>query len=358
MTEDAEYAGWRFWRSVPEARHGIEIERFVAVGAGTSRRFKTASPGHCSVFLERRNPSKAVKVDDELARADAGGGGGGSGGNNDGANVATSDWRRTSRPNRVGRLLCDASPTGDAPSAGPEDERPLGGVLPVPSMGNKSSSHHADKRAKGSLDALSETPKGSPGLFRLGRDAKGKGVKRTPQPVRKTVDDASAAVTVKATDTPERRPESSPESSISGSVYVDSVSHLPTPAEDDARDAEHPTDDVVALQDSPSNTSDNTVFGDDDDDFLGSCLDAVASQAGQTVPATSHRTPVRVRSFSEAETTSHFATPSCTSLGRGDFASRPIPNSDGTLHMGAAASTPTFTLTQHRKVVRTLARVG
>ncbi|CAN7939915.1 unnamed protein product, partial [Ixodes hexagonus] len=140
--------------------------------------------------------------------------------------------------------------------------------------------------------------------------------------------------------------ESSPESSVSGSVYVDTVSHLPTPADDDDDGTATTTTttaadpDTVTLQDSPSNVSDSTVFGDEDYRFPapGAVTDA-GPQMGtySTLPCRGGHSSARVRSFSEAESSSAMThrAPSCTSLGRGDVG---VP-------------TPTFTLTQHRKVV-------
>lgn len=360
MSQDfPEYGEWLFWRVPPHAAtaaQGIEIERFAA--ATVERCRLKAAPVHCSVFLEKPPsidnathqqgiPIDADVFDDRSHDEDASSEQRRSAGAWNAS--ATQNWREAARPNRVGRLLRDVSLPSAVSSATFDEtvsdvERPVGDA----SMGNRGSSQQgADgKRAKGSsTDALaSETPRGSPGLFRLvGRDAKGK-VKKTPQTARKNAPESVAAAPADAAEassqkTPapaqpsaEKRSESSPESS--GSVYVDTVSHLPTPAEDDTGAATADPDSVT-LQDSPSNVSDSTVFGDEDGRFGASGVDAPVGPYS-TLPCRGGS--ARVRSFSEAESTAQRA-PSCTSLGRGDVG----------LHSGAA--TPTFTLTQHRKVV-------
>lgn len=161
MTDErSEFAEWRFWRfpppSVQYQRYGDEIERFAAAetaaGAGGARRAfaspeydqqrrpaRLATPERRLIFLEKRLPvaaditrngvddhsdrtttpaSRAVRraADDavaELLPAERG---------HDGSVAAVSaagDWRTISKPNRVGRLLRDAS-AGEAAAAAPD----------------------------------------------------------------------------------------------------------------------------------------------------------------------------------------------------------------------------------------------
>lgn len=316
-----------------------------------------------------------------------------------------SHWRRIVKPDRVGRLLrVAASAAGDASAAegggcdhddahaSVAPSSPLKAAATAPegdTMGNKSSSSSsADKRVKGSSDCLSETPKGSPGLFRLGRDVVRGKVRRTPQPARKAAarehdiavasgkcqGTESHAVVSSANGTPKKRSESSPESSVSGSLYVDTVSHLAESEDGVVVAGDASTSRTAASlegaeaattppQRSPSNASDTTVFGEDvAADFVfpqpqtppSSAAPvtangaAVAGGGGSGLP--SYRTSgLRVRSHSEADSTtlSYTRAPSCTSLGRGD-ANKAAVGSDAS---AAGYAAPTFTLTQHRKVV-------
>ncbi|KAH6925890.1 hypothetical protein HPB50_011509 [Hyalomma asiaticum] len=396
---------------------------------------RTTPPPRCSVFLERRPasvtvqdessnnqrpeepagispPSEAVAAsrgaDDVAAKADDASNAvatdsfqpkrihGAS--QRDGVPAAVvsvaSDWRRIARPNRVGRLLRDAaSAAGDASAAegggghdagvsvAPSAASPVKAAAAAPvgdAMGNKASS--AERRAKGSSDCLTETPKGSPGLFRLGRDVVRGKVRRTPQTARKAAaaaqEDDLAVTPVKcqtaeshvvlssANGTPKKRSESSPESSISGSVYVDTVSHLAESEDGVVADAsrtsaaESEVETTTPPQRSPSNVSDTTVFGDEvaAADFVFPQPQTPPSSApvttngaatGGGLPTSYRTTGLRVRSHSEADSSTLYtrlATPSCTSLGRGDANKA----ADGT---AAGYAAPTFTLTQHRKVV-------
>ncbi|KAL1444503.1 hypothetical protein MTO96_029814 [Rhipicephalus appendiculatus] len=447
MTDErGEFVEWRFWRFPQPERQPPAFRRRDRERDRAAAKCSTSSP-RCSVFLEKRPAAVTVQDEsssnhqhpeekagiappsepvaaflgaDDAAKAD------------DSAVVTTdsfqskrshgasqrdsapvvsvaSDWRRIPRPNRVGRLLRDAaSAAGDASAAegggcGHDDAHvsvapssPLKAAAAAPvgdAMGNKSSSSSsADKRAKGSSDCLSETPKGSPGLFRLGRDVVRGKVRKTPQPARKAAAAAqeddfavapgkcqgteSHAVVASANGTPKKRSESSPESSVSGSVYVDTVSHLAesedgmvvagdastsrTAASLESVEVGTPT---TPPQRSPSNASDTTVFGEEvAADFVFPQPQTPPSSAPVTAngaPVTttgvgglpSYRTSgLRVRSHSEADSTTLLYTraPSCTSLGRGD-ANKATVGSDATAAAGYAA--PTFTLTQHRKVV-------
>lgn len=442
MTDErSEFVEWRFWRFPPPSaqsqRYGDEIERFAAAdtaaGAGGARR-AAASPAYdlqrrparlatlarCSVFLEKRLPVAANVVRDgvhdsndktttpalpaaQRAADDAGGGADDAvtepllaERGHDGSVAVVSaagDWRTIAKPNRVGRLLRDAS-AGEAAAAADADD--AGGIFPEASfkaaapvgdasshaMGNRASTsaHQAEKKAKGSTDCLAgETPKGSPGLFRLGRDVVRGKVRKTPQLVRKaTADDAGgvsgkieAEVVVAVAESPhvgvvngtrKKSESTSPDSSVSGSVYVDTVSHLPTPGDADGAlgdDAPGETETQVKTspQQSPSNASDTTVFGDDIEfvfpqpQTAPSSAPATTAVSGATATlASSYRVASvsgvsRVRSHSEADSAAYpRAAPSCTSLGRSDSKA-----SGETSALGYAA--PTFTLTQHRKVV-------
>ncbi|KAH9376089.1 hypothetical protein HPB48_012292 [Haemaphysalis longicornis] len=207
MTEErGEFVEWRFWRFPHANHHGDEINSFAAAAtvAGrvgrlpASEQHRQARPPRCSVFLEKRPsqdneadhtaPTRAKTVPPTFAhtRADDAAEADGDccpsarhlgGAERDVASVpASGDWRTVARPNRVGRLLLDAS-ASEGDDAGcrvvPDAVKaaaPVGDACEEHAMGNKSSSgHQAEKKAKGSSDCLaSETPKGSPGLVSAG----------------------------------------------------------------------------------------------------------------------------------------------------------------------------------------------